>query len=246
MRTFPILIAFLSLIALPAEARTRRGTLYVALSDATPFTIEVNGRRFDRTGTSLTIGDLPPGRHDLRVYAVSTSRYGKRNADLVYTGTVRLLARGLTRCTIDPVRRTARVQVLAEEAARRSASGAPRQPGAVRDNAAPLATAHADPGTAPASAPLLTSAALQRIEDAAARKPADREKLDVIQTALADERFSTDDVRRAAGLLTFEDTRLQFAAWAQPRVTDPEAFAGLESLFEIAENRDAFLRSLTR
>ena len=59
-------------------------------------------RYFRKTGTSVTVGELPPGRHDLRIYTVSSDRYGGQHEELVYQGKVKTFVGMVTNFTYDP------------------------------------------------------------------------------------------------------------------------------------------------
>jgi hypothetical protein len=59
----------------------------VHLTDNSPITVSVDGRYFNKRGTSVTVGDLPPGTHTLRIYG-GRSAYGRGGSELVYKGRI--------------------------------------------------------------------------------------------------------------------------------------------------------------
>lgn len=50
--------------------------------------ITIDGKRFNKLGRTLTVGDLPSGRHAIKVYAYNSNGYGYRNGKLIYQGSL--------------------------------------------------------------------------------------------------------------------------------------------------------------
>lgn len=87
-----ILVLLMLLLGLgDVMAQNRECVLKISLSDDSPLTLTINGRRYEKHGRSLTIADLPPGRHRLQVYAYTPyERNSGGRANLVYSGSIRL------------------------------------------------------------------------------------------------------------------------------------------------------------
>jgi hypothetical protein len=87
--------------------------LKVRLSDNTPITVSVDGRYFNKRGTSITVGDLPYGNHTITIYSIARHRRGRAYQDIVYTGRVRTYQGMTTFFTYNPY--SSRVNVYEQE-----------------------------------------------------------------------------------------------------------------------------------
>src|SRR5262249_40457197 len=100
-----------------------QSTLQVRLADNSRFKVAVNGRHFNRLGTSITVGDLPPGRHHLKIYSVAYDRWGRGYERTIYQGRVNTEYRMATHFVYDPYTRSINIrEVLADEDYRYSSS----------------------------------------------------------------------------------------------------------------------------
>src|ERR1700739_549424 len=79
-------VVLLSMISATAESQTM---LKVHLSDNSPITVSVDGRYYNRRGTSITVGDLPPGTHFLRIFALRLDRWGRGHEEAIFQGRVK-------------------------------------------------------------------------------------------------------------------------------------------------------------
>ena len=99
-----IIITVLLLLAFSPVLFAQRGmsTLHVSLRDNSHLSVALNGRYFDKHGTSLTIGDLPGGKHFLKVYTYEQDDRGKGQDHLVYSGYIRIHRGTYAECIVDP------------------------------------------------------------------------------------------------------------------------------------------------
>ena len=58
--------------------------LKVSLTNRQVINVAVDGRYFNKRGTSVTIGDLPPGNHYMQVYGIERKRNGKLREAVIY------------------------------------------------------------------------------------------------------------------------------------------------------------------
>lgn len=65
--------------------------LSVSLTDQAPITVSVDGRYFNKRGQTVTVGDLPQGRHWLKIYCYNRDRDGDTYGVVVYEGKVRTM-----------------------------------------------------------------------------------------------------------------------------------------------------------
>ncbi len=83
-------------------AQSTRSILRVQLSDNSPLTMTINNRRYNKQGTSITVGDLPKGRHYLQVYAYNAYRDKEGGyAKQLFGGNVKVQKGSYVNCTVD-------------------------------------------------------------------------------------------------------------------------------------------------
>src|ERR1700756_4568896 len=92
------LVSVISAFAQPSD----RPLLRVQLSDRSPLTLAIDGRYYKKHGTALTVGDLPQGKHHVKVYAYYLSKHrSNAKAELLYEGNIRTKRGTFTNCLID-------------------------------------------------------------------------------------------------------------------------------------------------
>ncbi|MDR3680864.1 MAG: DUF4476 domain-containing protein [Flavipsychrobacter sp.] len=80
-----------------------RGALRISTRDNSRISIEVDGRRFSKNASSLTVGDLPKGRHyiKIRVKVFERNDNEQRHWQIVYEGGIRVRKHKLTDAVLD-------------------------------------------------------------------------------------------------------------------------------------------------
>lgn len=224
--------AFLfTLLSFSAFAQRPRGELRVRLVDGAPLSVVINGRDYDRRGSSITIGDLPRGKHRIQVFAMRGKRL--QNPEPVYSGRVRVDENAVTYMTVDATRHSARVQTRAagdivpwgdDAADSRYRGGRVDEAGNLSDNGT---TRYNSRG----SLPWFNDADMEDLRTRVAGRTTDGDKLQTIRTAIAGKRYSTTQVRAMAGMLSFESTKLDLAKQAYDGVSDPKDYWKLEDIF---------------
>lgn len=76
--------------------------LRIRTTDGSRINVAVNGRYFQRRGTSVTVGDLPPGSQYVKIYTVATDRWGRAYEEMIYQGHVTTYDNMLTLLQYDP------------------------------------------------------------------------------------------------------------------------------------------------
>lgn len=99
-----VAILLLSLGAM-AEAQAQ-SILRVSLTDNSIINVSVDGRYFNRRGTSVTIGDLPYGIHMLKIYTYPPQTRGGYYQQVVYRGKITTYQGMATDLVYDPWTRT--------------------------------------------------------------------------------------------------------------------------------------------
>jgi hypothetical protein len=95
----PIII-FIALF-LSAGVASAQSMLKVSVSDHEFINVSVDGRYFSKGGTSVTVGDLPRGRHYLEIFTMSQDRRGRMRENVIYEGPVRTYDGAVMLATFD-------------------------------------------------------------------------------------------------------------------------------------------------
>ena len=70
-RLYAILVFIFAAISITSARDHERSVLEIRLNDHSPLVVTVDGRNYDKHGRNITIGNLPRGWHDLKVYQMS-------------------------------------------------------------------------------------------------------------------------------------------------------------------------------
>lgn len=62
--------------------------------------VTIDGRRFNKISHALTINDLAPGRHQIKVFLYNSNGHGYTNGILIYQGEVSVQASRIYYCTV--------------------------------------------------------------------------------------------------------------------------------------------------
>ncbi len=93
-----------------------QSVLKVRLADNSRFNVAVNGRYFDRKGTSITVGDLPAGNHYVKIFKVSYDRWGRVYERTIFQGAVRTRNGMISQMVYDPYARRMGVNLIPDNA----------------------------------------------------------------------------------------------------------------------------------
>lgn len=244
--------------------------LRVHLVDNSRINVSVNGRYFNRQGTTVTVGDLPPGRHLLKVYNITYDRWGRAYDRLVFQGTVNTSVGMVTNFLFDPRTRTMSANRSPIDNSRNAYR--PSQPAdnygeygsdnnrnryepPTEENAVPEPPAPNDMGTvapapsgSPAASPVpegtFTEAKSDKIKAKVDAKATDTEKLRYMKDALKNETVTTFQVSYMMDWFLFESTKVDFAKWAYSITTDKDFYNDLSSKFNYASSKEDFKKFL--
>jgi len=231
--------------------------LRVSLRDhATQISVSVDGRYFSRRGTSVTVGELPYGRHSLKVYAVGYTRRGRGVEEVIYSGSIKTYNGMISLVVVDPLAGTrsvrevdideymashpmsARGKFMGSKPDGKDLQGygsSSDNNGGQPDNNRPAAnvanTTEARPVTSPTSASkpgTLTQSRMVLMKKKAAEKTNDTQKMIVLKDELNKEKITTAQVAEVMDWFTFESSKVEFAKWAYTITTDKEYFGSLK------------------
>lgn len=238
---FTLLFLFTFVPVLLAQGGS--SSLRVSLSDGGHLAVALNGRYFDKHGTSLTIGDLPAGRHYLKVYTYEQDSRGRGHAHLVYSGNIRIHRGTHAECVVDPNNGDiavnedgANTQYTYSREERNDIDEGNRQMSDdVYDNGARNGRADEEVndnnaigsfGTGP-----MSKGDMDGLKSMIRGKNSDAEKVDAMKSELKGKSFTSEQVRKMMGWLDSDDSRLELAEWAYPETTDKENYKKLGSAF---------------
>jgi hypothetical protein len=230
--------------------------LKVRLADSSQFNISVDGRYFNRRGTSITVGDLPPGPHSLRIFALSVDRRGRGHEDVVFDGRVKT-HNGMATLFVydynsDQVDETE--QDMNNFPAPPPHSNGQRfrdqyvddgdnnGAGGYNNNSSNNNYNNNGNGGQPPAAPVatgtLTQAKMDDLKAQVAAKETDVTKTALLKDALKDEKITTSQVSDIMDWFLFESSKVDFAKWAYPITVDHDNYASLENKFQYKASQD--------
>ncbi len=91
--------------------------LKVSLTDRRLISVSVDGRHFRKSGESITVNDLPRGRHYVVVYVSETLSHGRRGDGIIWEGNIKTRSGVATICTVNPLSREAAITEMSMDAA---------------------------------------------------------------------------------------------------------------------------------
>lgn len=273
------------LFAMPVIVGNAQSMLRVGLADRTPVTVSVDGRYFNKRGETVTVGDLPQGRHYIKIYAISNTSGDKAYQQIVYEGRVRTYRGQLTLMTCDSYNGTA---VTSQEPMGYAMNGTPNGPESynnqklnnydTRDNYGNSGTGNMDtqpnnqeqPGTGnseepkevyddlPAGTPLASPVAspvnsdetkatttaggskLDKIKKKIVAKNTDTERMEAAKESFKKEKLTTTQVCTVMDWFSFESSKVEFAEWAYPNVSDKQNYSKVKSKITNKTYKDEF------
>ena len=83
----------------PAFAQS---VLKVSLADKSPITVSLDGRYFNKRGETITIADLPQGKHYLKIFSYSGNHRDAKVVALIYEGKIKTHSGRQTLFVFDP------------------------------------------------------------------------------------------------------------------------------------------------
>lgn len=105
MKQFAGISLILVAAATPSFAQSM---LKVSLADRAPITVSVDGRHFRKAGESITVNDLPKGKHYVMVYLADDGRNGRRPG-VIWEGKIKTYHGQVSNCVVDPYSRQASI-----------------------------------------------------------------------------------------------------------------------------------------
>jgi hypothetical protein len=225
--------------------------LKVRVAGDRPINVWLDGRYFNKRGTSVTVGDLPPGSHMLRVYAMAEDRWGRPSEKVIYHGRVSTYEGTLTSLYYDPYTNETNIRQMEMGADTR---GSMLPPASAEPQQQPQNNSEYDDNQQPSSpvaSPVsqetggsLTEATMEKLKTKVTAKKVDVERMNTIKEALDHETFTTDQVSSMMDWFGFESSKVEFAEWAYNKTVDKEMFGDLAAKLTYQNYRDEFEKFL--
>lgn len=222
-----------------------------------PITCEIDGRKYQKTGRILTVGDLPPGSHRLKVYVVSKKYSGRgSNARLIYTGRIRTKPQKIYFITIDDYERADIIEDCCigndenwdserwyrnrshdrqkwEKQDGRDWQGGNNQDGFKGQNESRNWNRY---GNAMSASQL--NQLIEQMRDAGFESS----RMNIAKQALAQNQIYTDQLVRILKEFSFESSKLELAKHAYPDLLDKENSFQINKVFSFSSSKDDFSR----
>ena len=231
-----LLIAFMIMAVLPLLwAQGNRGIIKIRLSDNDPIMVRIDQRYYDEEARLLTVGNVTPGRHRVRVYLADKRGFQRRN--LVYDGYLNIQA-GMSHYFVIDRRKgsvrttTSRIDDRRERDRDERYEQEPADRRRYRDE---ITRGGGSNWTLQDMRDLK-----ERVDD----RITDSDKLKLMKSVLANKRYSTAQTTDMLGWLSFESSKLDFAKWSYDNITDRGNYWKVEEVFWFGSSKEEFRQFL--
>jgi len=240
------LLSILILLLVSDVTAEAQSMLKISLADRSPITVSVDGRYFNKRGQSVTVGDLPAGRHRVQIYVTSESRSGRDQENIAYTGYVKTYNGQLTIFTYDENTEATETQDQDMNAMGNAPTppppAAPTPTDQYNNNNAPQQDNNyqqdnsnnneqyaPSQGASPVNDAITTEGKnkLAKLKKKTDAKKTDTEKFTVLKDALKQEMITSDQVAIIMDWFSFESSKVEFAEWAYDHTTDKDNYTNV-------------------
>ncbi len=201
--------------------------LKVLTTDGRRINVMLDGRYFNKTGTSVTIGDLPRGKHRIKIFNATPGRRGRLYEEVIDEGKVRTEDGMVTLLTLDPD--ADKVDMQEQDINTYLAAHPIPKPSNQQNNNYTNGNSRY-PGQSmqqPLQATLTTSK-IDQLKTDVAGKNTDTEKMNIAKDELKSETFTTQQVGTMMDLFSFESSKLDFVEWAYDKTLDKNYYQTLK------------------
>ncbi len=228
--------------------------LKVRLADNSVINIAVDDRYFNKKGTSVTMGDLPPGRHRITIYTVVQTRNGRGHEQVVYSGKIETHNGNVTLFTYDADNQQTDIQEQDMNSFTQNNpppngpgnyNNAPQPGNNYSDNYNNNRGQQFNQPSRQLVSPTLTDVKIDQLKTRVMDKKTDTERMKLMKDALSSEKMTTDQVSAMMDWYNFEDSKVEFAKWTYPNTVDKENFPSLENKLtykDYVDDLDKFIK----
>ncbi|MBW7913590.1 MAG: DUF4476 domain-containing protein [Taibaiella sp.] len=228
-RLFYTLLLVITALGTAVAQYSQRSVLEIRMNDHEPIVVSVDGRYYNKHGRTITIGNLPKGWHDLRVYEYLEYRKGGGRAKLLYTGRIRIEPGTVTACVVDRQTGRMRTRTMDIEDAYLDYDQ-PDNDDRYKD----------DNNRRDRNSNILNNTDLNELKARVEDRITDTEKLELMKSVLEKRRYYSVQVRTMMEWLAFESSKLDFAKWSYDRALDKQDYWKLEDVFTFSSSKDEF------
>lgn len=260
MKKILVLLVFFSFAVPQMNAQPEwrpeyKGVLRVRLEDNYPITVALDGRYFQKHGPRLTIGDLPTGRHYLKIYTFTPQGGADARAHLVYEGKVRISGEGITNLVYDPVTGAIHTFIGEDNNYMEPGPGEMRGRKLVPESSTPQNTIiDTMPAIKPVEKkfipptvsskppyPALNKKDMDKLGTKVKARITDTDKLKDLQASMAKKALNTQQLKVILTWLNFESSRVDFAKWSYNHTTDKQNYNDIVNDLIYKESKDELI-----
>lgn len=239
----PILILFLFNSSF---AQSKRSTIRFQLSDGGLIQIAINGRYFNKTGRSLTIGDIPGKWQEIKIYRFQpyANRPGGK-ASLLFSGDIKIQKGSKYEAIIDAKTNQLYLTQVNNLNVNNGKLPPPQNNQILKNGNLPdqqkiVDTSNQDDAPETNTAATLSSD-MQGLQKQMNAEVSDQKKLDKALTFLHDiESLSSNDAKNICSWLLFDDNRMKFLKAAYDKISDPQHLEIVKQTFTETSTKESF------
>lgn len=229
-------------------------------------TVELNGRRYDKIGKVVVIGDLPQGFHKLKIYTINRYRNNNNaNARLIYSGRISIRNNYIYYITVDGFEKLDIIEDCCLEYNNAYTRGNDWYKSRYYDKQEWERDYQFDPqrdnyyyknkGNGNRNNPdrkdnwsqynrVMSQAQFNTLIEQVRDASFESNRMDVIKQATQANNINTQQLKSILGELSFESSRLEMAKFAYPFVVDKENLFQINSAFSFSSSKDEFNKFL--
>lgn len=95
-----LLISTILFLSFSSFAAWKKAMLRIKHEFGRSLSIEIDGKRFNKISKSLTVGDISPGAHRIKIFKYNSNGHGYSTGIMVYQGKIQVLAGRIYYCTV--------------------------------------------------------------------------------------------------------------------------------------------------
>ncbi len=230
-----ILLLTLLLACTVSVFAQRVASLRIKLSTNQRLAVSVDDRYYERQGTSITIGEVPAGRHYLKVYNYHVSRSGNTRPNMVYSGYVDLKPDSRNMAVVNPFQR--KMTMRTTQTFDRNDNDVYEDWNDRRDNRRNDRDDRYNDRNDRYNDNTILNQEVSELSTRVQDRSMDGDKLKLVKSVLTDRTYYTEQLRTMLGWFSFESTKLEFAKWAYDNAIDKENYWKLEDVFSFSSSK---------
>lgn len=216
-----------------ALAQGARSVLKFKFNDGSRIAVAIDSRYYDKEGKSITIGNLPEGRHYIKIFKfVPYRNESGGRAREVYKGGIRISSGTITQFTYDM--RDGKLYANTEflDANYRDEEDKDSYRNNRNDDRGRTDDVYYSNTWREQDMNDLKQRVNERITDG--------DKLKLMQSALKERSYTTAQMATMLGWLSFDDSKVTLAKWGYDYVSDKQNYWKLESEFTFSGSKEEF------